>query len=65
MAIRQIDFHLDRHSIQVRKGKLRVFVEGNRNRKPVELDAMEVMRILRVASDQLEENGEHEYVDAL
>jgi hypothetical protein len=65
MAIRQIDFHLDKHSIQVRKGKLRVFIDGDRKRKPVELDAMEVMRILRVASEQLEESDDHDYVDAI
>lgn len=65
MAIQQIDFHLDKHSIQVRKGKLRVFVDGDRKRKPVELNAMEVMRILRVASDQLEEGEDYNYVDAL
>ena len=49
MAIKQIDFHLDKHTIQVRDGELFLFVDGNTRKKPIKLDAGEIMRILRVS----------------
>lgn len=64
MAIKQIDFHLDKHTIQVRDGKLFLYVDGNTRKKPIKLDAGEIMRILRVSDEQIEGAGEV-YCDAL
>jgi len=64
MTIRRIDFHLDKHIIQVHSGKLHLFVDGNTRKKPIKFDAGEIMRILRVSDEQIEGAGEV-YCDAL
>lgn len=64
MAIKQIDFHLDKHTIQVHGGKLFLFVDGNTRKKPIKLDSSEIMRILRVADEQIEDGGDV-YCDSL
>jgi hypothetical protein len=64
MAIKRIDFHLSNHLIQVHGAKLYLFVDGNTRKKPIKLDAGEIMRILRVSDEQIEGAGEV-YCDAL
>lgn len=63
-GITHIDFHLDNHVVQAGEGKLRIFVGGNTTKKPLEFRASDIMRIIRVATEQID-NVDHDYADAL
>lgn len=54
MSITNIDFHIDDHLIQVGQGQVRIFIDGNTRKPPIEFDAIELERILRVSAEQLD-----------
>ena len=59
MAINNIDFHLDEHLVQVGQGMLRIFENGDNSKEPIELDALEISRVLKVASEQLDDTEDY------
>ena len=54
MAITNIDFHVDDHLIQVGQGIVRIFINGCTKKPPLEFNALELERILRVSTEQLD-----------
>ena len=54
MAITNIDFHIDDHIIQMGQGYMKIFVNGDTRKQPIEFDALEIERILRVSTEQLD-----------
>jgi len=57
MSITNIDFHIDTHIIQVGQGVVRIFIDGCTKKPPIkfiEFNALELERILRVSSEQLD-----------
>lgn len=57
MPITNIDFHIDEHIIQVGQGQVRIFVNGDTRKQPIEFDAFEIERILKVSTEQLDGHG--------
>jgi hypothetical protein len=55
MTITNIDFHIDEHLIQVGQGIIRIFKNGDTRKEPIEFDALEVERILRISIEQLDD----------
>ena len=64
MSITHIDFHVDDHLVQAGDGILRIFPNGDTRKKPIEFDASEIARVLRVATEQID-NADHDYADAV
>lgn len=56
MPITNIDFHIDDHLIQVGQGVIRIFKNGDTRKEPIEFYALEIERILRVSTEQLDEH---------
>lgn len=56
MPITNIDFHIDGHIVHTGQGKIRIFVDGNVTKCPVEFDAFEMGRILKIANEQLDDH---------
>ena len=65
MAINNIDFHLDEHLVQVGQGMIRIFKDGDTKKKPIELEALEISRILRIAEEQLNDAEDNDYALAV
>jgi len=65
MAINSIDFHLDEHLVQIGQGMIRIFKDGDAKKKPIELEALEISRILRIAEEQLDDTEDNDYALAV
>lgn len=50
MAITNIDFHVDEHLIRVGQGLIRIFLNGDTKKQPIEFDIVEIEQIIMLVN---------------
>ncbi|RLJ20022.1 hypothetical protein DJ031_06850 [bacterium endosymbiont of Escarpia laminata] len=55
MTIQSIDFHTDKYRVRIGEGVFLIWKRGGYEEKPIEFKATEISRMLRVASEQLDD----------
>lgn len=50
MPVTNIDFHVDSHLIQVGQGLIRIFLNGDTKKQPIEFDIIEIEQIIMLVN---------------